>query len=206
MVLQLTIIRYYPFFVADKHIFCTPSGRRCDASASASSLRVDARGLPYRRCESSPRRRRRRHRRRIARRRLGDAPAVACERDEQRSTSLLTVGRWGEEEKNELFDALREAVRQHDDVAYCDLDLHSLDSDELDEAVELLRNYDFFYCGLTVAGRAGHDHLRMQAMLTDNVDLEHIVLDSDYAKGLREAIFADRGWLESTAAQPGEER
>ena len=75
ILLKLTIIRHYPFFVTDKRVFLYPQ-LRCDASASASSLRVDARGLPYRRCESSPRRRRRLHRRRIARRRLDDAPSV----------------------------------------------------------------------------------------------------------------------------------
>ena len=52
-----------------------------------------------------------------------------------------------------------------------------------------------------LAGRAGHDHLRMQAMLSEQVELDHIVLDSEYAKGLREAIFSDRGWLEAHEAQ-----
>ncbi|MFM8883749.1 MAG: hypothetical protein ACKOH7_02950 [Solirubrobacterales bacterium] len=126
---------------------------------------------------------------------LSDAPGVAFARDEQRESTVITVGVWGEQARNELLDALREAVRHHDDVAYCDLDLESLTAAELDEAVELLRNYDFFYCGLVLDGRADHDHLRMQAILTDNVELEKIVLDSDYAQGLKEAIFADRGWL-----------
>lgn len=126
---------------------------------------------------------------------LEGVPAVTCERDEQRGSSLITVGGWGENGKGELLEALREAVRHHDDVAYCDLDLQALGANELDEAVELLREYDFFYSGLALAGRAGHDHVRLQAMLSDNVELDHIVLDSEYAQGLREAVFADRGWL-----------
>ncbi|MFM9023527.1 MAG: GNAT family N-acetyltransferase [Solirubrobacterales bacterium] len=130
-----------------------------------------------------------------ARAELEGQPQVAAERDEQRESTVITVGGWGEEPRNELLDAQREAVRHHDDVAYCDLDLESLTASDLDEAVELLRNYDFFYCGLVLDGRADHDHLRMQAILTDNVELEKIVLDSDYAQGLKEAIFADRGWL-----------
>lgn len=76
MVLKLTVIRHYPFFATDKRVFLYPQLKMRRVGA-ASSLRVDARGLPYRRCESSPRRRRRRlHRRRIARRRLDDAPSV----------------------------------------------------------------------------------------------------------------------------------
>lgn len=126
---------------------------------------------------------------------LEGLPGVTCERDEQRGSALITVGRWGEDGKAGLFDALREAVRHHDDVVYCDLDLHALEPGEMEEAIEVLREYDFFYSGLALAGRAGHDHLRLQAMLSDNVELDHIVLDSDYAQGLRDAIFADRGWL-----------
>ena len=126
---------------------------------------------------------------------LGDAPGVAFERDEQRESAVITVGRWGEESRERLLDGLRDAVRHHDDVAYCDLDLEALTPDELDEAVELLRGFDFFYSGLVLDGRGGHDHLRMQAILSDNVELKKIVLDSEYAQGLKEAIFADRGWL-----------
>lgn len=126
---------------------------------------------------------------------LGDVPGVVFERDEQRESAVITVGRWGEECRELLLDGLRDAVRHHDDVAYCDLDLEALTQKELDEAVELLRGFDFFYSGLVLDGRAGHDHLRMQAILSDNVELKKIVLDSEYAQGLKEAIFADRGWL-----------
>ena len=126
---------------------------------------------------------------------LEGLPAIARERDEQRESTVITVGAWGEETRKELLDGLRDAVRHHDDVAYCDLDLEALTAEELDEAVEILGNYDFFYSGLVLDGRLGHDHLRMQAILSDNVELEAIVLDSDYAQGLKKAIFADRGWL-----------
>ncbi len=126
---------------------------------------------------------------------LGDAPGVAFERDEQRESAVITVGRWDEGSREGLLDGLRDAVRHHDDVAYCDLDLETLTTGELDEAVETLRGFDFFYSGLVLDGRAGHDHLRMQAILSDNVELQKIVLDSEYAQGLKEAIFADRGWL-----------
>jgi serine/threonine-protein kinase RsbW len=126
---------------------------------------------------------------------LGELAPVSFDRDEQRESAVISVGRWGEEERDALLNGLREAVRHHDDVAYCDLDLEALTAAELDEAVELLRTYDFFYCGLVLDGRAGHDHLRMQAILSDNVELEEIVLDSAYAKELRKSIYADRGWL-----------
>ena len=124
-----------------------------------------------------------------------EMPAVGVERDAQRVSSVVTVSRWGDEGRAGLLEALRGAVHQHDDVVYCDLDLQALSREQLDEAIELLREYDFFYCGLVLSATAGHDHLRLQAMMTDNVELEKIVLDSDYAQELRLTIFGDRGWL-----------
>ncbi len=130
-----------------------------------------------------------------ARVQLGERAAVAAERDEQRGSSQITVSRWGDDGRAGLLAALRDAVQHHDDVVYCDLDIETLEREELDQAVELLREYDFFYCGLVLCAAADHDHLRLQAIMSDNVELEKIVLDSDYAQQLRAMIFADRGWL-----------
>ena len=91
-----------------------------------------------------------------------------------------------------MIDAVRSAVHHHDDVAYCDLDLETLTAEDLDEAIDQLREFDFFYCGLALCASAGHDHLRLQSLMSDEVELEAIVLDSDYAKQLRETVFADR--------------
>jgi hypothetical protein len=91
-----------------------------------------------------------------------------------------------------MLEAVRSAVHHHDDVVYCDLDLTTLSPQELDEAITQLREFDFFYCGLAICAAAGHDHLRLQALMSDQVELDAIVLDSDYAQALRETIFADR--------------
>lgn len=123
---------------------------------------------------------------------LGERRSAQIERDEQRVSSVITVSRWGEEGRAQMVDAVRSAVHHHDDVSYCDLDLETLSSGELDEAIQQLREFDYFYCGLALCAAAGHDHLRMQSLMSDDVELEAIVLDSDYAKGLRETIFADR--------------
>jgi len=83
-------------------------------------------------------------------------------------------------------------VHHKDEIAWCDLDLHSLDADQQTEIIELLRNYDFFYAGLMCFGRVGHDHLRLQSMLSDDIETEKIVLDSDYALSLRDFVLSDR--------------
>jgi len=123
---------------------------------------------------------------------LGERPSATIERDEQRRSSVITVSRWGDEGRSQMIDAVRSAVHHHDDVVYCDLDLETLTAEELDQAIGQLREFDFFYCGLALCASAGHDHLRMQSLMSDEVELEAIVLDSDYAKQLRETVFADR--------------
>jgi hypothetical protein len=105
--------------------------------------------------------------------------------------AMITLGRWGEPERHDLIEALRETVHSKVDVAYCDLDLHSLGTPALDGIVELLRAHDFFYCGLGAFGRAGHDHLRMQAMLTDQIEVDAMILDSEYTRDLRRIVLAD---------------
>ncbi|MDP4604028.1 MAG: GNAT family N-acetyltransferase [Solirubrobacteraceae bacterium] len=123
---------------------------------------------------------------------LGERLSVQVERDEQRKSSLITVSRWGDEGRAQMLDAVRSVVHHHDDVVYCDLDLETLTTEELDEAVEQLRQFDFFYCGLALCAAAGHDHLRLQALMSDDIELQAIVLDSAYAQALREVVFADR--------------
>ena len=123
---------------------------------------------------------------------LGERASATIERDEQRGSSLITVSRWGEEGRSQMLAAVRSAVHHHDDVVYCDFDLETLEPTEADEAVQQMREFDFFYCGLALCAAASHDHLRMQAIMSDEVELEAIALDSDYAQRLRETIFADR--------------
>jgi hypothetical protein len=43
-----------------------------------------------------------------------------------------------------------------------------------------------------VFGRVGHDHLRMQAMLTENVEWDKIVLDPGHARDLHCFAMTDR--------------
>ena len=118
-------------------------------------------------------------------------PAVSVVADDSRKTSTITLTDLHRPARDELLEAIRHIVHRHDDIAYCDLDLHSMDSDQLDAAVAVLREYDFFICGLMPFGMEGHDRLRLQAVLTEDVQLEGLVLDSDFGVQLRDWVFAD---------------
>jgi anti-sigma regulatory factor (Ser/Thr protein kinase)/N-acetylglutamate synthase-like GNAT family acetyltransferase len=115
-------------------------------------------------------------------------PSVRIAEDEHRSTTTITVHSFEGHGREQLLSAIRGSIHRHDDLTICDLDLRLLSSDELDAAIELLRSHDFFFSGLMPFGFGGHDRLRMQALLTDDVLFDGIVLESDFAKELR-------GWV-----------
>lgn len=110
---------------------------------------------------------------------------------------IITIGQWNDQTRGDLIAALRNAVYQKRDVVYCDLDLHSLSSAKLDEIVNLVRTYDFFYAGLLAFGRAGHSHLRMQAVLTpiDSIEIKGLVFDSDLVRSLHRCVIEDHDQL-----------
>lgn len=120
-----------------------------------------------------------------------DWPAVRASRDEQRATTTVTLSRFDEQGHSDLLAAIRASVHHHDDLTICDLDLRLLGAGELDEAIELLRSHDFFFSGLMPFGPAGHDRLRMQALLTDDFELDGIVLESDFAEQLHRWVIED---------------
>ena len=122
---------------------------------------------------------------------LGDRPSVVVNSDDERNSSTITVHRFDDAGRLQLLEALRHVVHRHDDVAWCDLDLHSMSAGELDAAVMVLRGYDFFFSGLMPFGPAGHDRLRLQALLTDDAELEDIQLAADFAQLLHSWVFAD---------------
>ena len=124
----------------------------------------------------------------------GGGPAVVYGDDDTRATGTLTVRRWDEAAVPELHAALRHVIVHHDDVLYADIDLHAVA--EPDAVVEILNDRSFFYAGLIPFGRHGHDHLRLQRVNAENVDTDHIVVDSPFAQELLAAALADRARVE----------
>jgi N-acetylglutamate synthase-like GNAT family acetyltransferase/anti-sigma regulatory factor (Ser/Thr protein kinase) len=118
-------------------------------------------------------------------------PSVRVHEETSEATTIITVHRFDGEARDELLTAIRGSVRRHDDVALCDLDLRMLSASELDKAIDLLRSHDFFYSGLMPFGFGGHDRLRMQALLTEEIDFDGIVLDSDFGKQIQSWVMQD---------------
>jgi anti-sigma regulatory factor (Ser/Thr protein kinase) len=108
------------------------------------------------------------------------------------AVTIITVARWDEHSRHDLVKAILDS-REQSDALYCDIDLASHTQAELDLIVELLRTYDFFYCGLVFLGQRSHDHIRLQSLLTpfEKVETDEVMLDGSFAQDLLQFILAD---------------
>lgn len=115
------------------------------------------------------------------------AERVVHEHDESRATGRIAVSQWGEQG---FARCLRRLLAQKVDAVYVDLDLAT--GAASDEAVDRLNELGFFYAGLVPFSRGGRHYLRLQHTNAENVELERIVCDSEFAKRLRDDVLADR--------------
>lgn len=126
----------------------------------------------------------------------GDAPGIELSSHPGDSTPVhLTIRRWGPKHTEDLVNRLRDAVTSGAAMVYVDLDLHTLTRQEMDEIKVFLGYYDFFASGLLIYSQFGHDHLRLQAMLSRDLQLDDIVLHTDEARWVRAAVFRDHNQL-----------
>jgi hypothetical protein len=63
---------------------------------------------------------------------------------------------------------------------------------DLDEAVAELNELGFFAAGLVLHGPDGHDHLRLQLLDSEEIELEDIVCDSPFGEALRRQVLEDQ--------------
>jgi hypothetical protein len=89
-----------------------------------------------------------------------------------------------------LERTVRHLLSQHVDVIYGDADLAAVE--DVDDAVAELNELGFFAAGLVLHGPDGHDHLRLQLLDSEEIELEHIVCDSPYGESLRRQVLEDR--------------
>lgn len=118
--------------------------------------------------------------------------------------AVIVIRSWGSHERELLIEALRDAVVSRPSMIYVDCDLHTLTTGQLDEIREFLSFYDFMGAGLMIFGEYAHDYMRLQAMLTRELQIDEIMLLTDEAKAIRAAIFNDHAVLAQRVAQTDE--
>ena len=115
---------------------------------------------------------------------------ITAELDAGLNVGTITVGRFEDGDEAELARAFHYLLAKHADMIYADLDLETLE--RVDDVVALLNGLGFFYSGILLLRRDGHDHLRLQYENTVDADEDEIVCYSEFSQGLREYVLADR--------------
>jgi hypothetical protein len=85
---------------------------------------------------------------------------------------------------------VRHLLSRHVDVVYGDVDLATVEA--VDEATAELNELGFFAAGLVLHGADGHDHLRLQLLDSEEIELDEIVCDSPFAEALKRRVLEDR--------------
>jgi hypothetical protein len=119
-----------------------------------------------------------------------EGDVVTADVDEPRSLGFLRLQRWDSEAGTALKRAVRHLLSRHVDVVYADVDLVAVG--EVDEATAALNELGFFVAGLVLHGADGHDHLRLQLLDSEEIELEDVVCDSSFADALRGRVLEDK--------------
>jgi N-acetylglutamate synthase-like GNAT family acetyltransferase/anti-sigma regulatory factor (Ser/Thr protein kinase) len=119
-----------------------------------------------------------------------EGEAVTANVDEPRSLGFMRLRRWDGQADSVLKRAVRHLLSRHVDVVYADLDLVAVG--EVDEATAELNELGFFVAGLVLHGPDGHDHLRLQLLDSEEIELEDVVCDSSFAESLRRRVLVDK--------------
>jgi hypothetical protein len=115
---------------------------------------------------------------------------VTIDADEARALGFLRLRRWNGEAGTALKRAVRHLLSRHVDVVYADIDLMAVG--DVDQAAAELNELGFFAAGVVLHGPDGHDHLRLQLLDSEEVELEDLVCDSPFAEALRRRVLEDK--------------
>ena len=77
---------------------------------------------------------------------------------------------------------------------------HGVAIGDSDAAVSCLNEHGFFLAGLVLHGPDGHDHLRLQRLNCENVELKAIVCDSPTSERLKQHVLEDRVRVERSSS------
>ncbi len=119
-----------------------------------------------------------------------EGEVVTVNVDEPRSLGFLRLRRWDRETSTALKRAVRHLLSRHVDVVYADVDLVAVG--DVDRATDELNEVGFFAAGLVLHGSDGHDHLRLQLLDSEDIELEDVVCDSSFAEALRRQVLEDK--------------
>jgi GNAT superfamily N-acetyltransferase len=119
-----------------------------------------------------------------------EGEALAAEVDEPRSLGFLRLQGWDADASSSLKAAVRHLLSRHVDVVYADVDLVTVA--DVGKATAALNELGFFAAGLVLHGPNGHDHLRLQLLDSEEIELDDVVCDSSFSQELRRRVLVDK--------------
>jgi N-acetylglutamate synthase-like GNAT family acetyltransferase len=119
-----------------------------------------------------------------------EGDAVTGEDDSVRGLAFLRVRRWHPGAGDALVHTVRHMLSRHADLLYADVDLHAIG--DPGAAVSRLNELGFFLAGLVLHGPEGHDHLRLQRLNSERLELETIICASPASERLKQQVMEDR--------------
>jgi N-acetylglutamate synthase-like GNAT family acetyltransferase len=119
-----------------------------------------------------------------------EGEVLTADVDAPRSLGFLRLHRWDGEASSALKEAVRHLLSRHVDVVYADVDLVAVA--DVNEATAELNELGFFAAGLVLHGPDGHDHLRLQLLDSEEIELDDVVCDSSFAESLRRRVLLDK--------------
>ncbi len=125
-----------------------------------------------------------------------DGDAVTGADDSARGLAFLRVRRWDPGAAEAVVHTVRHLLSRHADLLYADVDLHAVG--EPNAAVSCLNEHGFFLAGLVLDGPDGHDHVRLQRLNCEHVEVEAIVCASPAAERLKQHVLEDRVRVEQS--------
>ena len=125
----------------------------------------------------------------IAAPRCARANRIAYELSEHTQTGTLIIDALPRDFAHTIRHTLHTLYKKHVDMIYADINL--MQCAWVDEAVEVLKEEGFVFCGVLFYRKEGCDYLRMQLINSDNVETERIVCHSDFCSGLLRTITGE---------------
>ncbi|MRJ02789.1 MAG: GNAT family N-acetyltransferase [Epsilonproteobacteria bacterium] len=131
------------------------------------------------------------------RKRAEGSTKISHELNRTFNIATLVIDGAGEDFERHLKREFDSLVAKHPDMIYADINLEMVE--DIDRVVEILRSFDFFYCGIAFLRRFEWDYLKMQFELSENIEEQDIRCYTDLCRELHRFILEDKASLHKEA-------
>jgi len=119
---------------------------------------------------------------------LREVSALTAHKDEE--LNLITLQIDADLEAETLTQTIEKTMLEQSAMIYADINLHRIE--DIDTLVDTLNRHGFFYSGILFDFYHDEDYLRLQKVTSKEIDIDHLVTYSQFAKALLDYIREDK--------------